>query len=452
MNILKIIYFAELVILFLKTLDFIYLFQTKEYRFDRFISFLKEENFIYTFVLRKIRKPAISIRNVLILTLCVILASIILPLRPTLSIIIIFPMILPLISLVLVTASVLTTSPFAYFRRRQIISAAKRKITSSNTVFIGITGSYGKTTTKEFLYQILKTKFRVAKTDENMNSDVGVAISILKNLQKETQFFIAEMGAYRVGEIKAICDLVHPKYGILTAIGNQHLDLFASKENLVRAKSELLESLPKDGKAYINRNIDKLEKLLEKLSCKYVLFSADQKNNLTFRFPFIGRHYILNVLPCIALAQDLGIPKEKIIEAVAKLKPAGKRLALKKGINNAQILDDSYSSNVEGFVAGIETSQELNKARTVIMTRGIIELGKEKKNSYNKILHSLSKTSIQLYTTDALFKQLDENNQVTYFPSENLLVEKIKGELTQDVLLLIEGKFNPNSIRSLFHI
>ncbi|MBI2051684.1 hypothetical protein HYT33_02890, partial [Candidatus Roizmanbacteria bacterium] len=242
---------AVIIFVFAKILDFTYLFQTKEYRFDRFLSFVKEEGIFHILYTRRIRLPAKTPRNFLILLFAAAASILIFPFLLTLSV----PLLLvrlflsPVSALFFTALLVLATAIPARIRRKQIIQKADKLVKKSNAVFIGITGSYGKTTTKEFLAHILSAKYRVGKTEANLNTDIGIAISVLKNLKPDTQFFVAEIGAYKKGEIAKACKIIKPKFAIITAIGNQHLDLFGSKKNLILAKKELLDVLPKEGRA-----------------------------------------------------------------------------------------------------------------------------------------------------------------------------------------------------------
>jgi UDP-N-acetylmuramoyl-tripeptide--D-alanyl-D-alanine ligase len=161
----------------------------------------------------------------------------------------IFDVFIPLI----ISSIVLFFQPLAVLRKRQIISKAKKKMRRfKNLIVIGITGSYGKTSTKEFLATILSQKFNVLKTKEHQNSEMGICQCILNDLRPEHQIFIVEMGAYNRGGIKLLCDIVRPKIGILTGINEQHLATFGSQENIIKTKFELIESLPKDGAAILN--------------------------------------------------------------------------------------------------------------------------------------------------------------------------------------------------------
>ena len=156
----------------------------------------------------------------------------------------------------IVSLVVLSFQPLAALGRNQIIKRAKEKrAVFHNLLVIGITGSYGKTSTKEFLYTILVEKFgaeKVLKTKEHQNSEVGISQCILNDLKPGHEVFICEMGAYGLGGIKLLCDIAKPKIGILTGINEQHMATFGSQENIIRAKYELIEALPKDGLAIFN--------------------------------------------------------------------------------------------------------------------------------------------------------------------------------------------------------
>ena len=130
--------------------------------------------------------------------------------------------------------------------------AIKKLENMNNLKVIGITGSYGKTSSKNILNDILNVKYNSLPTPKNFNTPVGLIITINNYLDKFTDLFIAEMGAFKQGEIKELCDLVHPTYGILTTIGTAHLDSFGSRENIQKGKFELIESLPSDGIGILN--------------------------------------------------------------------------------------------------------------------------------------------------------------------------------------------------------
>lgn len=447
---LNILIVITLIFYLLKSFDLLYLFQIKEYRFDRIASFFKEENIFKILYARFIHLPAISVRNLLIAQ------GIFFNLIPMYYALIkldafflaVFLILTPIISLLTMIVGMMLSEIPVQIYRRLIIFKAARMVKNSKAAFIGITGSYGKTSTKEYLHQILSTQFEVAKTEHNYNSDIGIALSILKNLKKDTQYFIAELGAYKKGEIKRSCNIIHPKYGILTALGNQHLNLFGSKKNLIEAKSELLEALSSDGVAFINKDIREWKYISYKTKAKKEYFSLDEiPSDIKTNLP--GRHNLQNLLPCIALASHLGLDKSVILQTIMDLKPVQGRLTQKKGVNESMILDDSYSSNVEGFLAAINTASQIISRHKLIISRGLIELGEEKTTSYQKIVDEINKSDLTLLTTDAIFKKLDTRNKVVAFQNEGKLLNYVKNKADKNTLIVIEGRFESRTLKSL---
>ena len=462
-----------------KIIDLCYLFQVKEYRFDRLRSTIFEDGLISTLYLRRPRFTAKSVRNVLILGLSTALLVcslwIYLQFWTNLWIIALVILLSPFASFLFVSVAVLLTRPFAYALRSQMVRQATALIKRRpDIVSIGISGSYGKTSTKEFLHQMLSTKFVVAKTDDNKNTDVGVAQSILKNVKTNTKYFIAEVGAYRQGEVAKATRVFMPQNAIITAFGNQHLDLYGSRENLIKAEVEILEYLPSSGTAYINADIYSFAHTAKRTKARIVSYSvtSDQadisatnirlnpqknlaanisylKKDLEIETELIGSHNIANILPCIAFCMDQGMTKAEIISAVKQLKQISNKLSVHKGVKGSRILNDSGNSSVDGFIAAVNTVIDQNYRKNIILSKGIIELGKEKESSYKKVLNSIANRPIELYTTDKLFKKYDSTNQVKFLSSERALLDLALQNLDASTLLLIEGKFTPSVLKEL---
>ena len=433
-TVLLIIFFT---LVFIKILGDIYLFQIKEYRLDRIVALLHDKRFVQTFITFK-KMPAKTLRN----TLIVFFSTGLLVLHVTLIKGTIFLILLNIvfyffISFALTYMGVFISGIFAGRKRQSIISKAHTLLTHSKVVIIGITGSYGKTTTKEYLFHILSQKYKVAKTDTNMNTDVGIALSILKNLKSDTQYFIAEMGAYRIGEIKKICNMVKPTYGVITALGNQHLDLFGSRENLFEAKKELLISLPKNGKAFVNKATVSEKQLKEGINAPVIFY------NNSDQLP-------LNIAPCILLAQELGMSKDEISKGINVIKQTKSKTDPIQGLKQSTIINNSYSTNVEGFIHSIELLNKRKERKKIIISRGIIELGKEKTISYERILHVLVKSEVDLYTTDADFKRSSILN-VHYFKNEQQLSSSIMNILDQETVVLFEGRYDNSFINQIIN-
>ena len=269
----------------------------------------------------------------------------------------------------------------------------------NNMDVIGITGSYGKTSSKNILCDILNVKYNAFKTPQNYNTPYGLMISINNYLDKYNDYFIAEMGACKRGDIKELCNLVHPKYGILTKIGIAHLETFGSEENIQKAKFELIESLPSDGIGVLNGDDPKQTDYILKNNCKIIWIGIDNKRvdyaakdielshkgtKFTLKvkgrdveYPFetklLGKANIYNILAGIALGHELGISIKDLQSAVKKVQPVEHRLCMGK-YYDINLIDDAYNANPQGCAMAIEVLAKMPGKR-IVVTSGMIELG-----------------------------------------------------------------------------
>jgi UDP-N-acetylmuramoyl-tripeptide--D-alanyl-D-alanine ligase len=287
--------------------------------------------------------------------------------------------------------------PLERYQKRKIKRDTEKKIQKIPRLrIIGITGSYGKTSMKEFLYHILKTKYKVLKTPESYNTPYGIAKVVNYELNDSYDYFICEMGAYRRGEIKEICDMIHPQYGILTGINEQHLESFGSLQNTILEKFELIDALPADGFGIINGdndNIVKQSKIYKTTLVKYGFHDktftlSHLKTNThgsTFTLVLNGKSYttttkligtpnIQNILGAATMSYKLGIKPEIIVAAIETLKPVPHRLEIKE-FSNMTLIDNAYNSNVDGFKASIKILTNFTQP-TIFITPGIVDLGK----------------------------------------------------------------------------
>ncbi|MDD4036202.1 MAG: UDP-N-acetylmuramoyl-tripeptide--D-alanyl-D-alanine ligase [Bacilli bacterium] len=277
---------------------------------------------------------------------------------------------------------------------------AKSKLKSmKNLKIIGITGSYGKTTSKNILSDILSVKFNTLPTPKSLNTPNGLMITINNHLDKFDEIFIAEMGSYKIGEIKELCDLVSPKYGVVTIIGKAHLESFGSEENIQKGKFELIESLPQDGIGILNGDDHLQVSYKLKNNCKIVWIGIDNKDvdvyasniecsekgttfdvtfkgdktKYKFQTKLLGYFNVYNILAAIALGKELGIDIPGLQVGVRKVRPTEHRLELKRG-PGVIIIDDAYNSNPSGAKMALEVLS-IMKGKKVIVTPGMIELG-----------------------------------------------------------------------------
>ncbi|MCM1252789.1 MAG: UDP-N-acetylmuramoyl-tripeptide--D-alanyl-D-alanine ligase [Clostridium sp.] len=288
--------------------------------------------------------------------------------------------------------------------RYYINDAARILSRMPDLTVIGVTGSYGKTSVKYFLSKLLSQQFNVLHTPGNYNTTLGVVRTIREHMKSFHEIFICEMGARQVGDIKEICDLVNPKYGIITSIGPQHLQSFHTIENVIGTKFELADAIPSDGKVFLNYDNPYIrDKKTDKPFVSYgtsgentdyaaydirvskegSFFKMKDKQGAEYEFhtKLVGNHNVQNIAGAIAVANTLGISMEKLIFPVKQLESVPHRLQLIKQ-GSRTILDDAYNSNKSGFKAALDTLAMFEELR-ILVTPGMVELG-ERQYEENK--------------------------------------------------------------------
>lgn len=295
--------------------------------------------------------------------------------------------------------------------QQSYIRDARRKLDSiSGLITIGITGSYGKTSCKVILGEMLSKKYKTFITPASYNTPMGVTRAIRENMPRDTQVFIAEMGSRHVGDIRGMCAIVNPDIGFITSIGPQHLETFGSLENIAKGKYELIECLPEGGLAIFPGDIPlgmaqyrntREPKVLfglnppegvayamqaEEISCgpEGVAFTLVNSNGT--RVPcscrLLGKHNISNILGCAAVAERLDVSIEEIADAIRTLRPVEHRLQLLDAGGQITVIDDSFNASTAGTRAALEVLRDF-PGRKVIITPGLIELG-ESQDAENK--------------------------------------------------------------------
>ena len=359
--------------------------------------------------------------------------------------------------------------------KKHYINDAKRILKSMpNLIVIGITGSYGKTSVKNFLYKTLSSQYEVLITPKNYNTTMGVVKTIRENLKPIHQIFICEMGATHVGDIKEICDIVNPKYGIITSVGPQHLESFKSIENVLKTKFELQEAVAKnDGYMFLNYSNEYIKN--KKINSKYFSYGIDDpsldyngfnikstssgisfdvaKNEETahFQTSIIGKHNVINLVGAIACANFLGVPYKKMIPKVRELKPVAHRLEL---INrgNITIIDDSYNSNPVSSKSAIDTLLEFEGTH-IIVTPGLVELGSNE-DKYNFELGEYAAKCDYIYLVgekhskpiyDGAISENFDKSKITVCSSPNEAVSKVNSlNISGKITILLENDLPDN--------
>lgn len=349
-------------------------------------------------------------------------------------------------------------SPTEELVNRRYINSARRKLKKkeyNNLIKIGITGSYGKTSTKFILQTILSEKYNVLATPESYNTTMGNVRTIREKLKPEHEVFISEMGARRKLDIKEICDFVNPQIGIITSIGKQHLETFKNIENIVKTKAELINSLPQNGIVFLPKNNEYCFELYQKEKREKYLYSTSNngadvyakdikldENGSTFTVvtkdekfecttKLLGSHNVENIIGCIAIAKHLGLTKEQIINGVAKIEPIPHRLQILPTNNGTIVIDDAFNSNPVGSKMALDVLAKFN-GRKIIITPGMVELGEEEyelNKEFGK--HMAEKVDIAILVgakrSEPIVKGLKENK----FNELNLYVVNTLEEATQ---------------------
>ncbi len=329
---------------------------------------------------------------------------------------------------------------------------------------VGITGSVGKTTTKEILAHILKSNNAIA-TPEHINSEMGVAqwmIQILTSMDVHSDtILIVEMGAYRKGEIATLCRIAQPTYGIITYVGNQHLSLFGSREAILQAKGELFEALPTNGHAFGNSDNDAYEALKEKCRCTVVSVGTGQHADIqatdleetaqgiqfraldtVFHVPIAGTHTVTGILLAIAVAQEFRMSPRDIARRLTTFRPLKNTFEVKK-IGSTTILDDTYNSSPASVKAAIEWAhRQPQKVKTFVM-EGIIELGKEEEKIHSDIAKDASKVFNVAYVAHPRHLAYFRDNG---FESRVHLVTD-SSHVPEGSLLVLSGRLSPQIIK-----
>ncbi|GHV06763.1 hypothetical protein FACS1894217_06100 [Clostridia bacterium] len=290
------------------------------------------------------------------------------------------------------------TLPVQMLINRWYINDARKILTSMPKLkVVGVTGSYGKTTMKFILNRLLSLRFETLMTPESYNTTMGVVRTIRERLKPTHEIFVTEMGARHLGDVRELCELVHPTIGVLTSVGEQHLDTFGNLETVKTAKFELVDAvLGANGRIFLNLDSEPIRNTLPDIgnvvtyaidhaaTYQVIALSVDsQGSRFTIRAPggeehdfttsLLGRHNVLNVVGAVAVAHTMGVKFAQLIPAVRALPPVPHRLELVKA-SGYTIIDDSYNANPNGAAAALETLG-LFSGHKILITPGMVELG-----------------------------------------------------------------------------
>lgn len=290
-------------------------------------------------------------------------------------------------------------SPVESLINRWYINDAKRIINELPSLkVVGITGSYGKTSTKYILTKLLSEKYHTLMTPESYNTTMGVVKTVRNSLTAAHEIFVCEMGAKYVGDIKEICDIVRPSYGIITSIGPQHLETFLNIENIIKTKYELYDAVENKENVVVNVSSPVIRANMREgvtpcgidmedggryyakdvsygtFGVRFVMCCEDG-TEISLETKLLGRHTVSNIIAAAAMALKLGVEPEQIRYALRRLEPVPHRLQMKNHGNGITVIDDAFNSNAEGSKAAVDVLGKFEKGKRMLITPGMIELG-----------------------------------------------------------------------------
>lgn len=351
---------------------------------------------------------------------------------------------------------------------RTYLASARKRLQAIKPVVVGITGSYGKTSTKYFLHTILSDRFTTLMTPQSFNTLMGICRVVNGDLQPQHEIFVVEMGAYRKGDIQELADFVQPQIGMLTAIGPQHLERFKTIENIAAAKYELITSLPPSGVAVFNNDDQCCRKLADRTTgVKVLRYGLDGSqpglrvwaeavvqqaegqsftlvdsdgNRATTRTVLLGRHNVLNMLGAVCIALELGMSLQDVARAIPQVQPAPHRLQLLQGAGGVTVIDDSYNSNPIGAAEALKALQAFETGKRVLVTPGMVELGTVEAEQNEAFGASAAKVCDYVLLvgprqTQAILKGLKREQ----FPPERIRIVNDLAEATSELQHIVQA-------------
>ena len=336
-----------------------------------------------------------------------------------------------------------------------------------NVKVIGITGSNGKTTTKDLLYEVLSNKYKTQKTIGNLNNEIGVPKTIL-SLNEDTEIAVVELGTDKFGDISLTSNIALPDIAIITNIGDSHLHNLKSKEGILKAKMEIVEGLSDDGIFIYNGDDETMKKEISsyKVDQKIISFGLEDTNDFvvkevpstpakvsfshdgqTYDIPLLGRHNIYNGACCLLIANILDLDTNEVKSGLVKVRPANNRSSMIE-LDGFDVLDDSYKSNPQSLRSGLATCKLLDGYNNKIVVLGdMLELGDKEDELHYEVGLDIDPKDIHycLFFGDLsyhMYKGALNNfpkDRAFHFTDKDDLIDKLKSLITKSTLVFVKG-------------
>ncbi|WP_106497710.1 UDP-N-acetylmuramoyl-tripeptide--D-alanyl-D-alanine ligase [Lentibacillus sp. Marseille-P4043] len=344
----------------------------------------------------------------------------------------------------------------------QTLAAAYRE--EVNPIVIGITGSNGKTTTKDVTAAVMASTYRTHYTEGNFNNHIGLPLTVL-SMPNETEVLVLEMGMNHFGEIEELSKLAKPDYAIITNIGESHIEYLGSREGIAKAKLEITQGLKQDGYLIIDGDEDLLQPLDKKLN---VITCGFHRNNdvvieqstinqdetvfvlsdgYEYKIPLLGKHHAKNATYAITLASQLGISREVIIQALRTLELTSMRFEMLTGTNGVSVINDAYNASPTSMKAAIEVVKQMAGFNEKVLILGdMFELGQQADDLHQSVAAVIDDSITAVFTFGekaALISQTvnRENTSIdcNHFTTRKELTDAIEGYLKPESLLLFKA-------------
>ncbi len=343
---------------------------------------------------------------------------------------------------------------------------AKSYINQLQVKVVGITGSNGKTTTKDMVASLLETTFKVHKTKGNFNNHIGLPLTIL-SMSEDTEVAVLEMGMSSRGEIELLSSIANPDVAVITNIGESHLMDLGSREGIAEAKLEITKGLKQDGLFIYNGDEPLLQERVPALSIHTATFGEKPSNDYypteinqqvtgtSFKvngvecfIPVLGKHNVLNALAAYAVATFLGVKKEAIIEGFLSIKITGMRLELIKAKTGASIINDAYNASPTSMKAAIDLIENLKGFNQKIVVLGdMLELGLEEKEYHREVGRAIKANNIShIFTYGRLGAEIAKGAKENYaqefvhhFENKSELIKLLKSLVQKNDVVLVKA-------------
>lgn len=321
---------------------------------------------------------------------------------------------------------------------------AEYKRSLYNIPVIQVTGSVGKTSTRDIIANVIRTKYKTLQTEGNLNNHIGLPTTILK--LKDHEALVVESGMNHLGEISYLGKITKPTIAVITNVGTAHIGLLGSRENILKAKLEILENLKPEGTIVINNDNDMLNKWAkeDKVYKKYT-FGIDEKSDVmaynikignnsstynvkinneeyTVNVPVSGKHFVYNSLCAIAVGNLLGISSENIIKGIETFSLTKNRMEVVKVKDNVTVINDAYNASYDSMKPALEYLSELPANRKIAVLGDMFELGEFSEEIHRKVGIEVVTHKIDiLVTVGKLAKYIAEEAKYLRMPEENII-------------------------------